>query len=60
MENNKIDIDLNLINQPMDAIKLSIGKKIYVKCKNNRELTGILHVRTQNTYNILYSLMIFI
>jgi small nuclear ribonucleoprotein (snRNP)-like protein len=41
---NDVNIDLNLITYPLDMIKQLLGYKIYVKCRFNRELKGILHV----------------
>ena len=40
----KNEIDIYKINTPIDVIKQSIGKKVFVKCKFNRELKGKLHV----------------
>jgi small nuclear ribonucleoprotein (snRNP)-like protein len=34
----------NLIESPIDLVKFSIGKKILVKLRGNRELKGKLHV----------------
>ncbi len=33
------------VEVPLDLIKLSIDERIFVKCKNDRELRGKLHVR---------------
>lgn len=30
--------------QPLDLLKLSLDEKIFVKCRGDRELRGILHV----------------
>ena len=40
----KNEIDIYKINTPIDVIKESIGKEVYIKCKFNRELKGKLHV----------------
>jgi len=56
-----IEIDINKINNPMDLIKECLGKRIYVKCRYNRELKGRLHVNYfyifKNLNIILYSYM---
>jgi small nuclear ribonucleoprotein (snRNP)-like protein len=41
---NDVNIDLNLITYPLDMVKQLLGYKVYVKCRFNRELKGILHV----------------
>jgi small nuclear ribonucleoprotein (snRNP)-like protein len=38
------EIDIYKVSTPIDLIKQSIGKEIYIKCKFNRELKGKLHV----------------
>lgn len=32
------------MEEPLDLIRLSIDERIYVKCRNDRELRGKLHV----------------
>ncbi len=32
------------LEEPLDLIKLSLGEKVLVKCRNERELRGKLHV----------------
>jgi len=32
------------IDEPIDLIRLSLGKSILVKCRNDREVRGKLHV----------------
>ncbi len=32
------------IEEPLDLIRLSLGKSVLVKCRNDRELKGKLHV----------------
>jgi len=34
------------MEEPLDLIRLSIDERVYVKCRNDRELRGKLHVRT--------------
>lgn len=41
------------IDEPMDLIRLSIGEKIYVKCRGNRELRGLLQAYDQHLNLIL-------
>ena len=31
------------ITKPLDLIKLSIGERVYIKCRGGRELQGMLH-----------------
>ena len=33
------------MEEPLDLIRLSIDERVYVKCRNERELRGKLHVR---------------
>jgi small nuclear ribonucleoprotein (snRNP)-like protein len=35
----------NTLTEPIDLVKFSIGEKILVKLRGNRELKGKLHVR---------------
>ena len=42
---NSNEIDIYKVSTPMDLVKQSIGKEVYVKCKYDRELKGKLHVR---------------
>ena len=30
--------------KPLDLIENCIGKRVFIKCRNNRQMTGILHV----------------
>ena len=32
------------IDEPLDLVRLSIGKSVLVKCRHDRELRGKLHV----------------
>ena len=36
------------MEEPLDLIRLSIDERVYVKCRNDRELRGKLHVRLKN------------
>lgn len=36
---------MNTIEEPLDLIKFSIGNKVLIKCRNERELRGRIHVR---------------
>ena len=40
----KNEIDIFKVATPIDVIKQSLGKEVFVKCKFNRELKGKLHV----------------
>ncbi len=35
---------LNIVEEPLDLVKLSLDERIYVKMRNERELTGRLQV----------------
>jgi hypothetical protein len=34
------------IQEPFDLIRLSLSERVFVKLRGDRELTGILHVRS--------------
>lgn len=34
---------MSQITKPLDLIKLSIGERVYIKCRGGRELEGLLH-----------------
>jgi U6 snRNA-associated Sm-like protein LSm3 len=34
---------MSAITKPLDLIKLSIGERVYIKCRGGRELEGLLH-----------------
>ena len=34
------------MEEPLDLIRLSIDERVYVKCRGERELRGVLHVRS--------------
>jgi hypothetical protein len=34
------------MEEPLDLMRLSIDERVYVKCRNDRELRGKLHVRS--------------
>ena len=42
------------IQKPMDMIEKNIGKRIVVKCKHQRSVTGILHAADEHL-NLLLS-----
>ena len=52
-----IEIDDNKINNPMDLIKECLGKRVYVKCRYNRELKGRficnIYINNIHLYNII-------
>ena len=33
------------VEEPLDLVRLSLDERIYIKMRNDRELTGRLHVR---------------
>ena len=39
--------------QPLDLIRLSLDERIYVKCRNGRELRGRLHAFDQHVNLVL-------
>mmetsp|Transcript_7132 Transcript_7132/g.9511 ORF Transcript_7132/g.9511 Transcript_7132/m.9511 type:complete len:90 (-) Transcript_7132:186-455(-) len=41
------------MEEPLDLIKLSIDERVYVKCRNNRELRGKLHAYDQHLNMVL-------
>ncbi len=41
---SEVNIELNQITFPLDMVKQLLGYKVYVKCRFNREMKGILHV----------------
>lgn len=38
--------DVGAVEEPLDLVRLSLDERIYVKLRGDRELRGILHVRT--------------
>ena len=34
------------VKEPLDLVRLSLDERVYVKCRGERELRGVLHVRT--------------
>ena len=34
------------IQEPFDLIRLSLSERVFVKLRGDRELTGVLHVRS--------------
>ena len=41
------------IDEPMDLIRLSIGEKVHVKCRGDRELRGVLQAYDQHLNLVL-------
>ena len=41
--------DHQIMEEPLDLIRLSIDERVYVKCRGERELRGKLHVRREKT-----------
>ena len=41
-----MDASSNGIQEPFDLIRLSLSERVFVKLRGDRELTGILHVRS--------------
>ena len=41
------------MEEPLDLIKLSIDERVYVKCRNDRELRGRLHAFDQHLNMVL-------
>lgn len=41
------------MEEPLDLIRLSIDERVYVKCRNDRELRGKLHAFDQHLNLIL-------
>lgn len=41
------------VKEPVDLIKLSLDERIYVKMKNDREITGRLHAYDQHLNMVL-------
>lgn len=41
------------LEEPLDLIRLSLGEKVIVKCRNERELKGKLHVFIFNISHLI-------
>lgn len=41
------------MEEPLDLIKLSLSERVYIKCRNSRELRGILHAYDQHLNMVL-------
>mmetsp|Transcript_9155 Transcript_9155/g.29144 ORF Transcript_9155/g.29144 Transcript_9155/m.29144 type:complete len:93 (-) Transcript_9155:390-668(-) len=41
------------ISEPLDMIRLALDERVVVKCRDNRELTGILHAFDQHLNIVL-------
>ena len=44
---------MTTVEQPLDLIRLSLDERIYVKCRNGRELRGRLHAFDQHVNLVL-------
>jgi len=44
---------INIINEPLDMVRLSLDERIYVKMRNERELRGRLHAYDQHLNMVL-------
>ena len=44
------------IQEPFDLIRLSLSERVFVKLRGDRELTGVLHVRSLGAILILAQL----
>lgn len=40
----------NVVEEPLDLVRLSLDERVYVKMRNDRELKGKLHVRECHAY----------
>ncbi|KAM7468026.1 hypothetical protein LguiB_015588 [Lonicera macranthoides] len=52
-ESTTLAVVLNAVKEPLDLIRLSLDKRIYVKLQSDRELRGKLHVYDQHLNLIL-------
>ncbi len=41
------------VKEPLDLLRLSLDERVYVKCRNNRELRGKLHAYDQHLNMVL-------
>jgi U6 snRNA-associated Sm-like protein LSm3 len=41
------------MEEPLDLIKLSLSERVYIKCRNSRELRGTLHAYDQHLNMVL-------
>lgn len=41
--------DVGDVEEPLDLVRLSLDERLYVKMRNDRELTGRLHVSEKQT-----------
>ena len=44
------------IQEPFDLIRLSLSERVFVKLRGDRELTGVLHVRSLDAISIFAQL----
>jgi len=48
-----VNVSANTVEELLDLIRLSLDEKIYVKCRGDRELRGLLHAYDQHLNIIL-------
>ena len=44
---------MSSVKEPLDLLRLSLDERVYVKCRNSRELRGKLHAYDQHLNMIL-------
>eukprot|EP00956_Cyclotella_meneghiniana_P033094 scaffold93192_cov72-Cyclotella_meneghiniana.AAC.1 len=44
---------IHAMEEPLDLIKLSLSERVYIKCRNSRELRGTLHAYDQHLNMVL-------
>jgi len=42
------------IQEPFDLIRLSLSERVFVKLRGDRELTGVLHVRSSRSFDTIF------
>ncbi|KAL6045577.1 U4/U6-U5 snRNP complex subunit lsm3 [Balamuthia mandrillaris] len=45
--------DSGVVEEPLDLLRLSLGERIYVKMRGDRELRGVLHAYDQHLNMVL-------
>ena len=48
-KNPAMDPASSAIQEPFDLIRLSLSERVFVKLRGDRELTGVLHVRSRRS-----------
>ncbi len=43
----------NVVEEPLDLVRLSLDERVYVKMRNDRELKGKLHVRNHPPSSVI-------